>query len=1236
MFLKKIHYVFLIVLFLNACAAYEPQYRDLENTAEFPTDKEIEKTFYLVGDAGLSPLAGMSEGLTVFNEYMKTQKVPGNYTIFLGDNIYPDGMPPKEAVGRSIAEYYIDAQLKTIENYEGEFFFIPGNHEWYNGGLPGVKREEEYIKVTSGNLNAFQPENGCPLKSISVSDNIQLIMIDSQWYLEDWNANPTINENCDIKSREKLFIEVALEIEKNKNKTILFAMHHPMFTNGTHGGFFGLKKHLYPTQSKLPLPVLSSLVVQIRSQGGVSVQDRYNELYNDLMNRLAAIAKKHGKIVFASGHEHTLQHFESDGLVQILSGSGAKASQASLGKDALFVTGAQGFAVLDVFKDGSSWVRYFIADTQKKPKLVFEKEIFAPLKVYDVDGLPDEFPQTIETPVYRKDTIQESLFFRTIYGKKYEKAYTTSVTAKVADLDTLYGGLTPIRQGGRNEYDELKLKDANGNLYTMRALAKNALEISRQIPTEEATKAGETGSNSEVINTAGFNQDFYTTSHPYAVMAIPRMADAVNIFYTKPELFYVPKQKALQNYNEKFGNELYLISVEPSVESDNDSTFAYPNDVETTDDILIKLRENDDILVDEENYVTSRLFDMLIGDWDREDDHWRWAEYFRAGKNLYVPIPKNRDDAFSSFDGNILDVARSLFSGTREAHIYRPELINHEWFNKEGVILDRAILERSGRSQWTFTAKTMQANLLDEVIDDAFKDLPVSVQDETLEELKEILKKRRDNLVDIANGYFDYLSKLQTLTGTDQDDYIEITRLPKGKTNVKLYETEAGEKGAVIVNRTFDHANTREVWIYGLGGNDVVKTSGEDSDLIYMRFIGGKGTDSFDISEGRRIKFYDHKSRPSKVIQNDGGSLVFSDLYDLNTYDYRKQLEVTKRVAPGFGYNPDDGVKVGLEFIYTVNSFKRNPFSKRHILGAAYYFETSSFDIDYSGEFANTIGDLNLSVGARITSPNYTVNYFGFGNESRNAEATLGYDYNRIELQKNSINVGLLRNSSFGSIFRLQTRFEAIRLNESFNDLYLDKGTTQLENTQYFGSLEAVYSYRSFDNPSNPSRAMLFDLTVGATENISDVDQYFGYIRSRIGFYNALITSEKLVLKTNIQTKFNIGNRFEFYQGAILGGNSGLRGFREERFVGRSSLVGSADVRYSFNEFKIELFPLQIGIYTGGDLGRVWTPIEDSEQWHTSYGGGLWANGPGGVGGTFSLFNSVEGTRFTFGIGLTF
>ncbi|WP_114491588.1 metallophosphoesterase [Candidatus Ulvibacter alkanivorans] len=1242
MFQKNSIYYILGVLLLASCASYEPQYRHPDKIPVYPSEKEIEKTFYLIGDAGYSKPGGMSKGLQVVQNFLKTQKTSGNYAIFLGDNIYPDGMPPQGAPGRKNAEHRLDAQYQAVKDYDGQVIFIPGNHDWYSEGLLGLKRQELYFESKIKDRKVFKPNNGCPLESIEVTENVQLLLVDTQWYLEDWDIHPSINEFCDIKTREKFFIEIGLELEKHQDKTIVFAMHHPMFTNGNHGGYFAAQKHLYPTQKKLPLPILASLVAQIRSQGGVSVQDRYNELYNKLMIRLGTIAKNNDRIVFASGHEHTLQHIERDGLTQIVSGSGAKSSFSSLGNDGLFSYGGQGFAVMDVFTDGSSWVRYYGGDDNYNPVLLYEKELFPPRKTYDTSNLPTVFPEEVETSIYTQDSIREAVFFRTVWGAKYKDAYSTRIKANVGRLDSLFGGVEVIKEDGANDYKALRLRDADGNEYRMRALRKNALQYTRQIAEVKNTKEETESATEETTITLpdNFDVNFYTASHPYAVMAVPKMADAVNIFYTRPRLFYIPKQERLGVYNEKYGDELYFVSIEPNEDSEGERTFQYPDDIETTDDILIKLRQQGEIFVDEGNYIKSRLFDMLIGDWDRETDHWRWAEFYNLDSlNVYVPIPKNRDDAFSSFEGNIVDLARSIFGSSNQKHVYDEKLTDIAWFNKEGIILDRALLKRSGRQQWMYQAKFLQEQISDALISEAFNEIPEAVRDASLEEIIERLKKRRDNLTDIADRYYTFLSTLQTITATDNNDIIEITRLSEGRTQVAVFKIEDGKKAEQTIDRIYKSSDTRELWIYGLDGKDIISVSGEESDdLIFLRLIGGQEKDLYRIHSGKRVKVYDQESRPNEVEVKQGGTLRFTDVYTLNTYDFRKQIDKDNNIAAAIGFNPDDGFRTGLQYVYKLNGFQRNPFSQQHVINAGYYFDTSSFDIEYNGEFANIQDDLNLSIEARITSPNYTVNYFGYGNETQNFQdlAGVGFEANRLELQTISTALGLLRNSNFGSFFKVQLKGEAITINSPITGRVNATNTSRPEDTDYFGTLEAIYSYRSFDNARNPTRGMLFDLNIGAKDNLQDLDRYFGFLSTRLGFYNALNATNKLVLRTNVRAKFNFGNRFEFYQGVQLGGETGLRGFREERFTGKSALVGNADIRYSFNEFNIELIPIQIGIYAGGDLGRVWIPSRLSEKWHNSYGGGLWVNGSGDLGATFSAFRSSEGTRYSFGVGFTF
>jgi hemolysin activation/secretion protein len=103
-----------------------------------------------------------------------------------------------------------------------------------------------------------------------------------------------------------------------------------------------------------------------------------------------------------------------------------------------------------------------------------------------------------------------------------------------------------------------------------------------------------------------------------------------------------------------------------------------------------------------------------------------------------------------------------------------------------------------------------------------------------------------------------------------------------------------------------------------------------------------------------------------------------------------------------------------------------------------------------------------------------------------------------------------------------------------------------------------------------------------------------------------------------------------------LGANEGLRGYRNQRFTGKSAFVQSTDLRLNLNQFKTGLLPLSIGFYGGFDYGRVWFEGEDSDVWHTSVGGGVFANVLDMLTFNLSAFNSDDGIRLAFKLGFGF
>lgn len=60
---------------------------------------------------------------------------------------------------------------------------------------------------------------------------------------------------------------------------------------------------------------------------------------------------------------------------------------------------------------------------------------------------------------------------------------------------------------------------------------------------------------------------------------------------------------------------------------------------------------------------------------------------------------------------------------------------------------------------------------------------------------------------------------------------------------------------------------------------------------------------------------------------------------------------------------------------------------------------------------------------------------------------------------------------------------------------------------------------------------------------------------------------------------------FEFYQAANIGGNSGLRAYRNQRFSGKSDLVNSLEIRWNLSKVKNNLGPTDFGVALGYDFG---------------------------------------------------
>jgi hypothetical protein len=1233
-FNKAGHVVFLAALILQSCATHHEQFgKNIKNPVpQNATDSsKIAHTFYLIGDAGNANEKKAQQTLGLLEERL-AQSNKNSTLLFLGDNIYPKGLPNTDNQNeRIIAESKLTSQLKLSKNFKGKTIFIPGNHDWYSG-IKGLERQAKFVTKYLDDKKSFLPRKSCAIDDLEINKNITLVTIDSQWFLEDWDEGTSINDDCTIKTREAFFAELESILNKNKGKTIILAVHHPLMSNGTHGGQFSVEKQLFPLEQKIPLPVIGSVINLLRKTSGASPQDLQNKQYTLFVKRVKTLLQDQDNVIVVSGHDHNLQYISKDNIKQIISGAGSKSEAAKAVSPNDFSYGRNGYAALKVYENGVAKISFY-GNENKQEKLIFEQTVLEEKEDYSTKDFPTSFPETVTSTIYTKQQTKKSGFFRFLFGKHYRKYYSVPIAAKTATLDTLFGGLKPERAGGGHQSKSLQLVGTDGKEYAMRALKKSASRFLQSVAFKDQFIAKEF----ENTYAENFLFDIYTTAHPYMPFTIGNLAEKIGVAHTNPLLYYIPKHKALGRFNAAFGDELYMVEERPNDSQTGVKSFGNPSAIISTDDVMKNLQKDEKYAIDESAYIKARLFDMLIGDWDRHEDQWRWGEHKKGNKIMYQPIPRDRDQVFTKYDGALLSLLMKN-PALRHMQTFKDDIKNVKWLNREPYPLDLAFLKTSDENAWLEQAKYIQENLSDADIDAAFHNLPAAVQDETVEDIKGKLKTRKTQLQRYASDYYKVLQKTVLIVGTDKDDKFIIRQKSKNKLEIEVYRLKK-EGEELLYSKEFTAGKTKNIWIYGLDGDDVFEVKGSAKSAITIRLIGGQNEDSYTVENGKKVKIHDFKSKANDYLLDPKTKVLLSDDYVTSLYDYKKPKYNAFSGLPNIGYNPDDGAKIGFITNYTVYNFKQNPYTHKHVLKGNYFFATNGFELVYDALLPKIFGKWDLDLGSQFTSPNFTINYFGYGNETVNNDEALGMNYNRVRIKMLKVLPSIKKIGKYGSEIQFQTSFERIGVEETSNRFITDDDDINpaVFEIQQFAGATLKYSFENYDIPSLPTMGMGFSVAGTWKMNLDDPRSNFPALESKLNFNHKIDAKGKVVLATILNTKILLNNNYEFHQGATLGGDYDLRGFRNERFLGNQSFYQSSDIRWNIGKIRKSIVPMSYGILGGFDYGRVWLKGEDSQKWHQSFGGGLWLNGLNVITGRLTYFKSAgEEARIAFGLGFGF
>jgi len=337
---------------------------------------------FLIGDTGNVQRYGYDPVLDTLKAHF--DKEQHSAVIFLGDNVYPRGLPDYGHALRKDAEDALIAHQKALSDYHGKVLFISGNHDWDKGredGFNYIIRQEKYLQKLFG-YNVMYPTGGCPGPTeISINHQLTIILINTQWWLQPGYRPIGKDCGCRVESEEDFFKTLTEIIEKNKGKRILIAGHAPIYSYAIHGGRYKLRHHIFPftvyhRKAYVPLPLVGSILPIYRKYFGAK-EDIAHPRYRHLRHRLIDIFKNHTGIIYAAGHEHNLQHISREHNHFIISGAGSKLKYVLReGKNLKFGMKAKGFFKLRVETDGNAKIEAWVIDSHsKKGRLVYEYNI---------------------------------------------------------------------------------------------------------------------------------------------------------------------------------------------------------------------------------------------------------------------------------------------------------------------------------------------------------------------------------------------------------------------------------------------------------------------------------------------------------------------------------------------------------------------------------------------------------------------------------------------------------------------------------------------------------------------------------------------------------------------------------------------------------------------------------------------------------------------------------------------
>ncbi|QQL49080.1 metallophosphoesterase [Mucilaginibacter ginkgonis] len=1151
-------------------------------------DSKVVQRIIYIGDAGE---ADTQQGGVL--SHAQARILPGKTNvIYLGDNIYPTGMGLPGALNEKETGDILKSQFEPMRAKGAPVYFIPGNHDWDRMGPQGlakIKRQWEFITEQKDSLLKVVPGNGCadPYE-IKINDSLVVIAFDSEWWLYLYSKeNP--DADCDCKTEDEIIARFKEILNRNRDKVIMLADHHPFISYGHHGGYYGIGDYFFPLTSVnknlyIPLPGLGALYPVLRD-GFPAAEDQSHPLYRTMVDKIYKAFEGFPNMMVVSGHEHGLQFNKDHDRIQVVSGSGAKEAFVKKGPHSLYAETKPGFVIADLLADKSIKFTYYAGvDTVYSQVFTYTKPYvpIQPLKL--ITAQPIAADSIIVKA--RPDFDRVNPLHRKIYGENYRKEWAAAVKLPVIKISTFKGGLTPVRLGSVHQTSSLLLKDASGKEWILSSIEKYP-EIT--LPQQRR----------ETFAKSWFS-DALSAQHPYAAMVVPVLARAVKVAHTNPVIGYVSPDRRLSFYEPDFAGKICVIEeANPGNRSDN------------TGVMMKQLDRNDNNRVDTLEFLRARLLDWFIGDWNQQQDQWRWVNRSQGNFKYYSALPRDRDQTFFVNQGIIPNAASAKWmSPYLKGYTTDKDYIKDFYFN--GHELDSRFLSGIDLATWDATAKLFAANLTDSVLEAALRRLPLAAYNIRHKTLLKQMQYRRDHLVAEADKYYSFFNRVVDFKATDDDEVFIVKDTIDNNLLVAVYKrSKRGYTGSAIYTKIFDHTVTREVRIYAGKGNDSVSID-DKSGLIKVRVIGGRGQKVYNVaSTNQHTKIYGKQS--DVKLSGAAAQLVTRHFSNDSTTVSYQPVNLFNTTIPilNFGYNPDDGVWAQGGVRVILNGFRKSPGQIQQIT-YMHGFGNNANRVDYTGEWLNTLGKPDLEINARIYTPQVS-NFFGAGNDSPFNKTGAYKDYYRARYDLIGLDAyARFHNRARSTFVRIGPAFEYYHYQPGDNLRLIDQpnlihnyDSTSINKDKLHAGINVWYVNDKRNSAILPAYGVYISLKLQGLIGLNGYSNSFTQFIPQVQLIKSVTTNSSFVINNTIGGGLTLG-RPAFYQLLYLGGPENLAGLRQYRYAGTQMLYDTFSARYKFNVLAPYILPGQYGITATYGIGRVWGNNISSKTWHNSLACGFY------------------------------